>query len=291
MKIEKLYYFLSVAKHRNFTKAAKECHIAQPAISKQMLSLEKELGFLLFERKNRKVELTDAGQEFYKSISCLIEEYEASIRRVQQLPEEANYLCIGISNFSDSALLSSALEQLKKDSTNLQLEVKTVCSSSADQWLMERSCDVAFTWYELNDLPEELESQVVAERDCELLLSAKHPLAEKEEVCIDDLSGERLLLPVCPHCQRFTDFYLSRMKELVIPVGDCAIARDNDSLTFMLEGNVGVAIVPQGVFREHGGNIVSKTIRDCGSFGQWKAVYRKDNPNKMIHSLLALLEQ
>lgn len=85
MKIEKLYYFLSVAKYQNFTKAAKECHIAQPAISKQMLSLEKELGFALFERKSRRVELTEAGREFYQSISCLIEEYEASIRRVQAL--------------------------------------------------------------------------------------------------------------------------------------------------------------------------------------------------------------
>ncbi len=85
MKIEKLYYFLSVAKHKNFTKAAQECHIAQPAVSKQMLSLEKELGFELFQRKNRRVELTDAGQEFYQSISCLIEEYESSIQRVQQM--------------------------------------------------------------------------------------------------------------------------------------------------------------------------------------------------------------
>ncbi len=88
MKIEKLCYFLSVAKHRNFTKAAHECHIAQPAISKQMLSLEKDLGFLLFQRKNRRVELTDAGAEFYQSVSCLMEEYEASIRRVRELPEQ-----------------------------------------------------------------------------------------------------------------------------------------------------------------------------------------------------------
>ena len=69
MKIEKIYYFLSVAKHCNFTKAAKECHIAQPAISKQMLSLEKELGFSLFERQNHRVKLSPAGEEFYKSIS------------------------------------------------------------------------------------------------------------------------------------------------------------------------------------------------------------------------------
>ena len=51
MKIEKIGYFLSVAKHLNFTKAAQECHIAQPAISRQMSSLEEELGFALFDRK------------------------------------------------------------------------------------------------------------------------------------------------------------------------------------------------------------------------------------------------
>ena len=89
MKIEKLCYFLSVAKHRNFTKAAKECHIAQPAISKQMLALEKELGFLLFERKNRRVDLTDAGVSFQQSVSCLIEEYEAAVERVRQYDEKS----------------------------------------------------------------------------------------------------------------------------------------------------------------------------------------------------------
>ena len=57
MKIEKIGYFLSVAKHLNFTKAAQECHIAQPAISRQMSSLEEELGFALFDRSSRKVRL------------------------------------------------------------------------------------------------------------------------------------------------------------------------------------------------------------------------------------------
>lgn len=88
MKIEKLYYFLSVAKHKNFTRASKECHIAQPAISKQMISLEKELGFALFYRKNHKVELTPAGEEFYAWVSRFLDEYEASVKRAQQQAKE-----------------------------------------------------------------------------------------------------------------------------------------------------------------------------------------------------------
>ena len=62
MKIEKLYYFLSVARHLNFTRAAQECHIAQPAISEQISSLEKELGVQLFERGARSIRLTAAGR-------------------------------------------------------------------------------------------------------------------------------------------------------------------------------------------------------------------------------------
>ena len=289
MKIEKLYYFLSVAKHRNFTKAAQECHIAQPAISKQMLSLEKELGFLLFERKNRRVELTEAGKEFYQSISCLIDEYEASVRRVQQLPEEASHLCVGISALSDKKMLSIALQQLKEQFPRLEIEMKTVCASAPSQWLTEDACDIAFTWSELTDLPESIESCVIAERSCQVLLNQRHPLAEKETLSCSDLAGQGLLIPACPHCQRFTQFYMERMRSLGIPVVDTATARDTESLFFMLEGNVGVAVVPKGAFDGMNASVVSKTLEDCQKFGQWKALYRRENSNQMIHSLLGLL--
>ena len=81
MKIEKLYYFLSVAKHLNFTRAAQECHIAQPAISEQNSSLEKELGVQLFERGARSIRLTAAGEVFYQHISRFVQNYEQSLQR------------------------------------------------------------------------------------------------------------------------------------------------------------------------------------------------------------------
>ncbi len=94
MKIEKLYYFLSVAKHLNFTKAAQECHIAQPAISMQMNSLEEELGFLLFDRKSRKVKLTDAGDVFFQTISQFMKDYESSVDQLRGVQEERTRLVL-----------------------------------------------------------------------------------------------------------------------------------------------------------------------------------------------------
>ena len=57
----RIEYFLSVAKHLNFTKAARECFVAQAAISQQIKQFEEELGFKLFERGGGSVKLTPAG--------------------------------------------------------------------------------------------------------------------------------------------------------------------------------------------------------------------------------------
>lgn len=59
-------YFQAVAKYNSFSEAAEECHISQSAISQQVKALENELGFLLLKRKNRKFELTEAGEFFIK---------------------------------------------------------------------------------------------------------------------------------------------------------------------------------------------------------------------------------
>ena len=58
----KLYYFLSVARHLSFTKAAEDCHVVQSTVSKQVAALEQELGAPLLIRDKQSVRLTPAGQ-------------------------------------------------------------------------------------------------------------------------------------------------------------------------------------------------------------------------------------
>ena len=69
-------YFQSVIRNNSFSEAAEECHISQSAISQQIRTLERELGFSLLERKNRKFSLTPAGEYFYKKSLILSADYE-----------------------------------------------------------------------------------------------------------------------------------------------------------------------------------------------------------------------
>ncbi|MDE6712401.1 MAG: LysR family transcriptional regulator, partial [Lachnospiraceae bacterium] len=86
--IRQIRYFQSVVRNNSFSEAAEECHISQSAISQQIQALERELGFDLLERKNRKFTLTSAGEYFYKKSLVLIADYE-------RMCQEAGRLSVG----------------------------------------------------------------------------------------------------------------------------------------------------------------------------------------------------
>ena len=98
-----------MAKHLNFTKAAQECHIAQPAISRQMSSLEEELGFALFDRSSRKVRLTPAGQSFYTSMMRFVNDYDNGVEQLRHISEERMQMVVCTGALGISPLLSRTL--------------------------------------------------------------------------------------------------------------------------------------------------------------------------------------
>lgn len=83
--IKQIQYFQAVVRCQSFTEAAEECFISQSAISQQVQALERELGFNLLERKNRKFSLTPAGEHFYKKSLVLIADYERMCQEAKRL--------------------------------------------------------------------------------------------------------------------------------------------------------------------------------------------------------------
>ena len=194
MKIEKLYYFLSVARNLNFTRAAQECHIAQPAISRQMHSLEEELGFMLFDRTSRKVRLTAAGEMFYQNISRFVKDYEGSVAELQQMAQGKHRLTIEIGILGEYRLLTEALNRLRDTFPELQLEC-TSSNSQPVQWLTQGEGDMVFTWNDYQDLPDNIVQETLIHRPCILYLSEEHPLAQEKRIQKNQLIGQNLILP------------------------------------------------------------------------------------------------
>ena len=187
MKIEKLYYFLSVAKHLNFTRAAQECHIAQPAISEQISSLERELGVQLFERGARSIRLTAAGEVFYQHISRFVQNYEQSLREVRTSLQEKS-LVIGVNHFNLPRLLSGAVRRLQERFPSIRVEYRTACAFAPETFSAEDGCDVVFTWGEQSNLPGGIAEEVLLSRPAVALLYEGHPLAVNPVLTREQLS-------------------------------------------------------------------------------------------------------
>ena len=85
MDIRGIKYFISAAECLNFTRAARECFITQTAMSQHIANMEKELGFQLFLRNNRNVELTPAGRDFYEQMKLVVHGYDNAVRHSRNL--------------------------------------------------------------------------------------------------------------------------------------------------------------------------------------------------------------
>ena len=86
--IRQMKYFQAVVRNNSFSEAAEECYISQSAISQQIQALERELGFELLERKNRKFTITSAGEYFYRKSLVLIADYERMCQEASRLSNQ-----------------------------------------------------------------------------------------------------------------------------------------------------------------------------------------------------------
>jgi DNA-binding transcriptional LysR family regulator len=93
--LRKLRYFLAVAAESNFGRAAARLHMTQPALSRQIQSLETEVGVRLFERDRQGARLTPAGEQFRKDAEQLLELSVAAQRRARQAARPPSLFSVG----------------------------------------------------------------------------------------------------------------------------------------------------------------------------------------------------
>ncbi|MYL35730.1 LysR family transcriptional regulator [Pontibacillus yanchengensis] len=178
MNLESLNYFIEVCKQNSLTKAAESLFISQPALSKQMKSLEEQFGYALFHRTHQGIELTEKGQKLYDDL----EPHFAAIAHKVEQNQLNQQIRFGSIPSISTYLLPKYLDQLKK----LSVEVTVVKDYSKDllPLLKKQKIDAAI----LPDPPdvEELYSRFLFHDEIYVAVSTSHPLAEKESITIEE---------------------------------------------------------------------------------------------------------
>jgi LysR family hydrogen peroxide-inducible transcriptional activator len=199
MEMHQLQYVVAVARARNFSRAAEQCHVSQPSLSQQIQKLEDELGERLFDRMKREVKLTAHGEAFLHRAMRILEEADAAKReasdagsllrgtvRVGALPTIAPYL------------LPDVMVTFVKKFPGVQIVVQE--DTTAQLLKLALTCEIDFAIVSRPIRDGRLEVRELFSEELLLALPLEHPLTRKRTVNANDLAGERLIVMQEGHC-------------------------------------------------------------------------------------------
>lgn len=207
MHIRNLYEFCVLAETLNFTSAAKELHITQSALSKHISSLEEDVGVKLLIRDSHYTRLTDQGRRFIESAQVIWSIYETAKETFYKESRHEYRLLVGgvVDNPGGLTLMSRAIDDIKKIDERFSINFVPASTTSITEQIVNKSIDCALLFYCKEDFNEAANSELEFIKVCNLPFMAtmleSHPLADREELTMQDLEGQTLLHLVGP---RFT---------------------------------------------------------------------------------------
>ena len=190
-------YFMAVATNLSFTKTAEELYVSQPAISRQISLLEKELGTKLFKRNNQKTELTESGKLYFD----LFGKYKAEFLNTKLIASQIdgrskNIIRVGfLEGWDLSCLVPEMIKRYKERYPDSEVIINCCGVKEITTSLLTDSMDIAVTMKNSVEKHLGLEAQDVAEIGKILIFSANNSQAGKEDLSLADFKDETFLAP------------------------------------------------------------------------------------------------
>jgi DNA-binding transcriptional LysR family regulator len=194
MDIRQIKNFLLLCETLNFRKASEQINIVQPALTKQIQLLEKEVGALLFDRSKRSVTLTVAGIFFQKEANRILEDLHKTIDRTAQLHTgEAGEIKVTHASSAMNTVVPPFLVRVKHKWPNLKTTVQETSNAQQLEMMLMRKTDIGIAPNIL--VPPEVNSKILYRENFALLLPNNHPLAKKKFTDLSVLRSETFILP------------------------------------------------------------------------------------------------
>ena len=192
MEIRTLRYFLAAAREENMTRAAETLHVTQPTLSKQLKSLEEELGKKLFTRHSFSIQLTEEGillRNRAEDLVGMADKIEKEFVSLNDLT--GGELYFGLAESYQIRLLAREINAFKQSYPQLKYYITSGDTEQVAEKLDKGLLDFAV----LAELPNpaKYESLIFPESDIwGVVMPTDSPLAEKKAICVDDLIGKPL---------------------------------------------------------------------------------------------------
>jgi DNA-binding transcriptional LysR family regulator len=185
--------FVALAEELHFHRAAERCHISQPAMSQQILKLERELGVRLAHRTKRVVSLTRAGEVFLAEARKTIRQMDLSAELAQRTDRgEIGQLTIGVTAPALFVVFPEVVARFRSELPAVGLVVHEMTTADQEKSLMRGDIDIGIVHPPLEETA--LRTEQIGRVAYQVALPERHRLAEQASVALADLDGEPVVI-------------------------------------------------------------------------------------------------
>lgn len=290
MELRQLRYFIAVADDLHFGHAARRLRIAQPALSRQIQALEKELLVQLLFRNRRRVQITPAGQVFLDRARLILARTEEAARAAQRASGGVSgTLNLGFVGSATYDVLPNVLRAFRNAAPNVDLTLSEMTVHAQIEALTEKRIDIG-----LLRLPVKTDGVMfrrISREPLYVALPSSHRLAQFSALRMSALAGEPFVLYPDHPRPSWTEFVIGLCQEAGFrPIVVQRTVEIQTTLSLVAVG-IGVSIVPKCVGNIERKDVAFRRLMGVRARTELLAAYRERDPSPVVQTFLRVLWQ
>jgi DNA-binding transcriptional LysR family regulator len=288
MEFRQLRYFITVAQELHFGRAADRLQITQPALSKQIASLEKELGVQLLSRTKRAVKITPAGQEFFEQAQQLLRQAEAAIQMTQKIDRgEVGKLTIGFTETAAHTILPQLVRDFRQDYPNVEIIPIGMATEAQVTALNQHKIDLAFLHPPIDERGIEL--YPILEETFIAVLPPQHSLLEYDRIPLKAFANEPLIIHPRQEGPILYDGFVRACHEAGFQPKIIQESLSLQTRVCLVATGMGITFVSSQLQFLVGSKVVCRPLEKCPVHLKLAAAWRQNASNPPLRELLKIL--
>jgi DNA-binding transcriptional LysR family regulator len=288
MELRHLSYFKAVAEELNFRKAAERLFISQPGLSRQIKQLEELLEVKLFERDQKHVELTVAGNYLKGEVDFVLNHLQMTKSQLKLIASgKIGELRIGFLGSASNQVLPDLLSKLNSQQPLISTSLEELSNAVQVEMIEKDKLDLGFV--RLASVPSDLEMKVVLRDSFSLVVPKDHPIQDKDFTSVNQFQDEAFVL----FSSEYSNLYYEQIIGICRDAGFSPKIRHKSvhALTIfkLVENGMGVAIVPTSLREGYELNVRFMQVPNIPQFTELSAIWKAENRNPALKQVLPLI--
>jgi DNA-binding transcriptional LysR family regulator len=250
MSLEQFKMLVSVARHRNITKAAQELHTSQPVLSKQLKKLGESYHVKLLMRSGLGIQLSHEGIEFLEHVKSILQQLELLERRFLK-PSDSNIctpLRVGAGYALSATVIPTLLGEFKKQFPDVDVALRSNATSTLEQMLAKGSIDIVVASYAPNN--SELITEPFMPLNIIAVAAKGYPLPGQKKLTLHDLEKLPFIIRSGSNRKGITETFLASLRQQGFKPNILMRCDSPEAIKTAVIKKMGVGILYEGLVKD-----------------------------------------